>query len=166
MAGQRWRWWSARLGVVLAAVVVLVALKSLWAYANRDDPAVVEQPDIAAVGAAACAQMRETAASKAVASSATLAQRVGAINAQNDAVITLVSRMESLGADRLAADQPAAQWVEDWQRLVRARDEFARGLAVGKAKALVVPEVDGRSIVDRINDSGINCRVPLVLLSQ
>ncbi len=59
-----------------------------------------------------------------------------------------------------------ASWVEDWQRLVKVRDDYARALAAGKAKAaFVVPVVDGRSLVDRLHNSGINCRVPLVLLS-
>ena len=55
--------------------------------------------------------------------------------------------------------------LEDWQRLVAARDEFARALVAGKPKPLAIPTVDGTSVVDRINNSGINCRVPLVLLS-
>lgn len=165
MAGQRWRWWAARVGVVLAAAVVAVSLSRLWAYANRDDPAVVEQPDIVAVGGAACSQMRDAAAAAAVATTAPLPQRVGAINAQNDAIVTLVTRMESMGSDVLAADQPAAQWVEDWQRLVAARDAYARALAAGKPTPLAVPTIDGRSVVERLNNSGINCRVPLVLLS-
>jgi hypothetical protein len=165
MSGERWRWWSARLAVVLAGVVVAVVLKSLWSFANQDDPKVVEQPQITAVGAAACAEMRESAAAAAVSTAAPRAQRVGAINAQNDAIVTLITRMEQLGAERLAADQPAPQWLEDWQRLVAARDAYARSLAAGKPKPLAIPTVDGASIVDRLNGSGINCRVPLVLLS-
>jgi hypothetical protein len=109
--------------------------------------------------------MHQAAAAAAVGRGATVAQKVGAINAQNDAVVGMVTQLEALGSDRLDSDQPAAEWVEDWQRLVKVRDDYARGLASGKTKPFVVPTIDGHSLVDRLNNSGINCRVPLTLLS-
>jgi hypothetical protein len=165
MTGDRWRVWAARTAVVVAGVVVFVALSRLWSFANADDPDIVEQGAIARVASAACAQMREKAAASAVAPTQPVARRVGAINAQNDAVIELVTRMQALGEQRLEADQPAAQWLEDWQRLVGARDSYARSLAAGKPKPLVLPTIDGKTLVERLNDVGLNCRVPLVLLA-
>ena len=165
MAGKSWQWWSARVAVAVLVLVVVIALSRLWSFATADDPAVIERPDIAAVGGVACAQMRDAASAAAVGRTATVAQRVGSINAQNDAVITMVSRLEALGQDKLDSDQPAAQWVEDWQRLVAARDAYARSLAAGKPRPLTLPTIDGRPLVDRLNDSGINCRVPFALLS-
>jgi hypothetical protein len=157
--------WAARIAVVVAAVVVYVALSRLWSFANADDPDVVEQGDIARVASAACAQMRQKAAAAAVAPTQPIPRRVGAINAQTDAVIELVTRMQALGEQRLDADQPAAQWVEDWQRLVAARDSYARSLASGKPRPLVLPTIDGKTLVERLNGVGLNCRVPLVLLA-
>lgn len=165
MSGKSWRWWSGRVAVTLAVLVVAVAMSRLWSYATADDPTRVEEPDIAALGGVACAQLRDDTAAATVGRGATVAQKVGAINAQNDAVVALVSRMQSLGVDRLDRDQPAAEWLEDWQRLVAARDEYARSLAAGKPAAFVLPTIDGHSLVDRLNNSGINCRVPLTLLS-
>lgn len=165
MTGEQWRLWGARLAVVVAAVVVFVALSRLWTFANADDPALVEQGSIAKLASSACAQMREAAVASAVATTAPIPRRVGAINAQNDAVVELVTRMQSLGEQRLEADQPAAQWLEDWQRLVSARDAYARSLAAGKPKPMTLPTIDGKPLVERLNNVGLNCRVPLVLLA-
>lgn len=165
MSGEQWRTWSARIAVVLAAVVVFVALSRLWTFATEDDPDIVEQGAIARVASSACAKMRETAAASAVGSTQPIPRRVGGINAQNDAVVELITTMQALGDQRLESDQPAAQWVEDWRRLVAARDAYARSLAAGKPKPMQLPTIDGRGLVERLNNVGLNCRVPLVLLA-
>lgn len=165
MTGEQWRKWGARVAVVVAAVVVFVALSKLWTYANADDPAVVEQASIAKTASAACAKLRESTAAAALPTTAPLSRRVGAINAQNDAVTELVATMRALGDQELEADQPAAQWVEDWQRLVSARDAYAQSLAAGKPKPMNLPTIDGKTLVQRLNNVGLNCRVPQVLLA-
>ena len=165
MTGEQWRVWGARTAVVVAAVVVFVALSRLWSFANADDPDVVEQGTIARVASSACAQMRETVAASAVGSTQPIPRRVGGINAQNDAVVELITTMQSVGQETLDADQPAAQWVEDWQRLVTARDAYARSLASGKPKPMDLPTIGGKTLVERLNSVGLNCRVPLVLLA-
>ena len=165
MSGEQWRAWTARVAVVVAGVVVFVALSRLWTFANADDPDLVENGAIARVAASACARMRDTASAAAVATTAPIAQRVGAINAQNDAVVELVTTMNGLGHGRLEADQPAAQWLEDWQRLVSARDAYARSLAAGKPTPMALPTIGGKGLVERLNNVGLNCRVPLVLLA-
>lgn len=166
MTGERWRAWAARLAVVVAAALVFVTLSRLWTFANADNPAVVERADITRAASAACARMRDSVAASAVAATAPISVRVGAINAQNDAVVELITTMEGLGEQQLAADQPAAQWLEDWQRLVTARDRYARSLAAGKPKPMVLPTIDGVGLVERLNNVGLNCRVPLVLLAS
>ena len=156
----------ARGAVVVAVAVVVVSLDKLWSYANTDNPRVVEQSRVVSVANAACARMRESAAAAAVGASAPLSQRVGAINAQNDAVTQMVSTIRRLvPADQLSADEPAEAWLQDWGRLVRQRDAYARLLAAGKPHPLVMPVAGGRSLEDRLNDVGLNCRVPLVLLA-
>jgi hypothetical protein len=79
-------------------------------------------------------------------------------------VVWLVSTVREVGAARIEADRPTAQWLEDWERLVAIRDAYARSLAAGKPTPLAFPEIGGRPLVDRLNDVGLNCRVPLVLL--
>ncbi len=166
MTGDQWRAWAARLGVVVAAVVVAVSLTKLWSYANTDNPDRIEQSDIVELAGVACARMRDSAAAAAVSPTAPLAQRVGAINAQDDAVIRLITTMKLLGEERLGADLPSARWLEDWQRLVTARDTYAKSLATGKPAPLTFPTVGGKPLVDRLNGVGVNCRVPLVLLAS
>ncbi|MFC8502110.1 hypothetical protein ACFUC1_07110 [Pedococcus sp. NPDC057267] len=165
MATPRWRLWVARVAVVVALVAVWVVLSRLWSYATADDPAVIGSSDVVAVASAACAQMREAAAAAAVGPAATVRQRVGAVNAQDDAVTTLVARVRTLGEARLSADAPAQQWLQDWERLVAAREAYARDLAAGKRAVLTLPVVDGRPLLDRLNNVGLNCRVPRVLLT-
>ena len=46
-----------------------------------------------------------------------------------------------------------------------ARDAYARSLAAGKPKPLNLPTIDGKTLVERLNNVGLNCRVPLVLLA-
>ena len=161
----RWRAWAARIAVVVAGVVVAVALMKLWDFANTDDPELIESSAISRTAGVACATMRGVVTSEALPTSAPLAQRVGAVNAQNDAVVDMLTRLRSLGPTVLDEDQPAAQWIEDWERLVAARDAYARSLATGKPKPLKLPVVDGRPLVERLNDVGVNCRVPVVLLA-
>jgi hypothetical protein len=166
MARERWRVWTAGAAVVVAAAVVSVSLMRLWAYANTDNPAIIENPDVARVANAACAAMRDEAAAVAVATTAPIPQRVGAINAQNDAVTELVVTVgRFVRPEELQHDRPAAAWLEDWQRLVRVRDAYAQSLASGHPKPMAMPVLDGQTLQERLNDVGLNCRVPLVLLA-
>ncbi|MEO5980994.1 MAG: hypothetical protein ABIQ13_01625 [Pedococcus sp.] len=157
--------WVARVAVVVAGVVVAVALMKLWTFANTDDPDVIENSVITRTVGVACATMRDSVASAALPTSAPRNQRVGAVNAQNDAVVDMLTKVRSLGPTLLDADQPTSQWIEDWERLVTARDAYARSLAAGKPKPLALPVVDGRPLLDRLNNVGVNCRVPLALLA-
>src|SRR5262245_52406060 len=166
MAGDRWRVWAARVAVVVAAAVVTLSLMRLWAYANTDDPTVIEDPAVARVATAACAAMRDEASAHAVATTAPIPQRVGAINAQNDAVTELVTRITHLvDPAAIERDQPASTWLEDWQRLVAVRDSYAKALASGHPRPMAMPVIDGQTLQQRLNDVGLNCRVPLVLLA-
>ena len=73
--------------------------------------------------------------------------------------------MQSIGDEELGADQPAVAWLQDWRRLIAARDAYARSLAAGKPKPMELPVVDGRGLVERLNGVGLSCRVPLALLA-
>ena len=161
----RWRAWAARIAVVVAGAIVAVAFLKLWAFANTDDPDVLENSAILRTVGVACASMRDSVTSAALPTSAPRTQRVGAINAQNDAVVDMVTQLRALGPAAIGADQPTAQWIEDWERLVRARDAYARSLASGRPQPLSLPVVDGTPLLERLNDVGVNCRVPLVLLA-
>ena len=40
-----------------------------------------------------------------------------------------------------------------------------RSLAAGKPKPMELPTIEGRTLVQRLNNVGLNCRVPLLLLA-
>jgi hypothetical protein len=164
-SGARWRVWAARVAVVVAGGVVAVVLTQLWSFAHVDNPAVIEQSAIVRTATSHCAAMRDAAAAAAVGTAASIPQRVGAINAQNDAVVDLVTAMRALGPSVIKADAPTARWVEDWQRLVTVRDAYARSLASGHPRPMRLPTVEGTPLLDRLNEVGISCRVPLALLA-
>jgi hypothetical protein len=152
--------------VVVAAAAVALSLSRLWTFANQDNPAIVEDSHLAAVANAACAIMRDAASAATVPADAPIGQRIGAINAQNDAVSELVGTITRLvPRETIDSDQPAAEWLEDWGRLIRARDTYAQSLAAGKPKPLTMPTIEGVSLPARLNGVGLNCRVPLVLLA-
>lgn len=165
MTGEKWRIWAARVAVVVGAAVVVVSLNWLWGYANTDNPKVIEDPLIVRVANAACATMRNEAAAAAVGTAAPRANRVDAINTQDNAVVELITTMHRMIEPRtLERDQPSDQWLEDWQRLVAARDAYARSLAAGKPLPMVLPVIDGQSLANRLDNVGLNCRVPLVMM--
>lgn len=166
MAGEKVRAWCARLAVVVALVASSLLLTRLWGFAHIDDPNRLDQSVVTRTAAAACAQLRDTAAALAVPTIAPVPQRVRAINAQNSAVLELVATMRDLGDLRLTSDQPAERWLGDWERLVTVRAQYARALAAGHAAPLKMPNVEGRSLVDRLNTVVGSCRVPLALLSS
>lgn len=151
--------------MVVAGVVVAVALMKLWAFANTDDPDVIESSVVTRTIAVACAAMRDSVSSAAVPTSAPRNQRVGAVNAQDDAVVEMLTQVRALGPAVLDAYHPAAVWMQDWERLVAARDTYARSLTTGRPRPLSLPVVDGHGLVERLNGVGVNCRVPLALLA-
>ena len=163
--GARWRAWAARVAVVVGGATVAVVLLQLWSYAHVDNPALIERSVIVRTATSRCAAMRDSAAAAAVGTAASIPQRVGAINAQNDAVTDLVTAIRALGPKVIAADAPTERWIQDWERLVAARDAYARSLASGHPTPMRLPTVEGTPLLDRLNDVGISCRVPLALLA-
>ena len=165
MEASGWRVWTARVAVLLVAAAGALVLSRLWEFANRDDPEVVERSEIARAAGTACARMRESVTAAAVPTTASVRRRVGAINAQNDAVVTMISTIQQVGAGVIESDEPTARWLEDWARLVTWRDAYATSLAGGHPRPVALPVVGGQPLVDRLNEVGVNCRVPLVLLA-
>jgi hypothetical protein len=165
VAGERWRVWAARISVVVAAVVVTVSLHRLWAYANADDPALIDDPVVVRAVDAACAVMRQVTAAEALGLADPLGARVAAINAENLAVEQMVATIRDRVPEvTLVRDRPSIQWLQDWQMLVASREQYARSLATGSPKPMVVPVVAGKSLVDRLGSVGVDCAVPRVLL--
>ncbi|EWT01459.1 hypothetical protein N865_10455 [Intrasporangium oryzae NRRL B-24470] len=73
-----------------------------------------------------------------------------------DAALTvrgLITAMERLGHERLAGDDPALYWLEDWETLLRLREAYAADLLAGRTPRLDVPAgEDGRPISRRMSE--------------
>jgi hypothetical protein len=55
-------------------------------------------------------------------------------------------------------------WLNDWERLVGARESYAASLQAGRPRQLALPEDgDGEVITARMNNVGLDCTVPLEL---
>ena len=163
MAG-RWRHQVAVASVLLALAVVSVTLAGLWRFAAQDRPEVVDQPTVVRTANAACLIMRKAVHSLAAVPEAGIGHRVAAIRAQNDEVLLMVDRIRALGYDLVSGDLPLQTWLNDWERLVGARESYAASLLAGRPRQLALPEDgDGEPITTRMNTVGLDCTVPLEL---
>jgi hypothetical protein len=166
VAGERWRVWAARISVVLAAVLVALSLNWLWEYANADDPAVIDDPVVVRAVDGACAVMRQATATAAVGIADPVSARVAAINTENVAVEQMIATIrDRVPEATLVRDQPSLRWLQEWRLLVASRQQYARALATGSPKPMVVPTVEGKSLIDRLGSVGVDCGVPRVLIA-
>lgn len=135
----RWRWVAAGVTVVVAAAWGF----ALWYSLERSGPEPLD-PDAAEALAAAC---RETLGALArlpqLEPDASTRERLARLEAEAPYFEGLLARGRSVaaavdrGADALEA------WLDDWEALLAARDDFAAALARSNARRLVVP-TDGR----------------------
>ncbi|WP_157180803.1 hypothetical protein [Actinopolymorpha alba] len=146
--------------VSLAALVVVGALwlAGLWTYAGHDRIELIDDPRVAEPAERACARM--VAALPAPAAGSQLDLRARVMRQENAAVMEMVRAVRALGTERLEDDHPTLAWLDDWEALVRLREEYATNLAAGRPATLVLPTIDGYPITHRMNDVGLDCQVP------
>jgi hypothetical protein len=87
------------------------------------------------------------------------------IRDQNEAVTTMVEQIRLLPRAVLAQDRPTEAWLRDWDRLVTARESYAKALEANGEPAgrFEVPlDPDGLPIDLRMEDALLDdvCRVP------
>ncbi|HEY7718463.1 MAG TPA: hypothetical protein VH915_06865 [Pedococcus sp.] len=163
MAG-RWRHRVAVASVLLALAVVGTTLTGLWRFATQDRPDVVDQPTVVRTANAACLIMRKAVHRLSAVPEAGIAHRAAAIRAQNDEVLLMVDRIRALGYDLVSGDLPLQTWLNDWERLVGARESYAASLLAGRPRQLTLPEDGGgEPVTTRMNSVGLDCTVPLEL---
>ncbi|MFC0533094.1 hypothetical protein [Phytohabitans kaempferiae] len=153
--------------VVVAAVVatgcVGLSCAGLWVYASHDPPELIDS-EVADIADRACATMQAAVAARAAPPNAPIDAKVRSIGDQNAAVRTMVAQVRGLGDERLEDDLPSAAWLVDWETLVEVREQYAQDLSAGREPRFAVPMVDGVPITDRMNDVGLDCQVPPLLL--
>jgi hypothetical protein len=149
-----------------------LALGGLWifgfiAYMNHDRLELIDSPEVAAVAESSCAALASNLSALQTGGEGSIQSRADLIVAENGAIETLVARVRALGSKALNADMPVAAWLADWERLVGLRADFARELRADPSRLPPrVPTVDGFSIVKRMQDAGVRCRVPGQILDD
>lgn len=96
------------------------------------------------------------------------ADRQERIVAGNVAIDELVRGIEELDRSVLADDEPALDWVADWERLATEREAFGERLAGNSAARFKIPETDdGYPITQRLIDvAPPECERAVTLASQ
>ncbi|WP_330476378.1 hypothetical protein [Terrabacter sp. C0L_2] len=159
---RRARWSRPVAVVVVVSVIGLVGFLvlsavGLWLYANHDRPELIDRPDVVAVVEDGCARLRADLAAHPVPTGAAPSVRAAAISAQDEAIRAFVAHVRTLDAATRADDLPVDDWLSDWERLARARDDVSDALGRGVAGVLVVPRDQGRPVTTRMSAVGVTC---------
>lgn len=155
--------WSRPVAVVVAIPaiglvgVLVLWVVGLWVYANHDRLELIDRPDVVAVVEDGCARLRADLAAHPVPTGAAPSVRAAAISAQDEAIRTFVAHVRTLDAATRADDLPVDDWLSDWERLARARDDVSDALGRGAAAVLVVPRDQGRRVTTRMAAVGVTC---------
>lgn len=166
MVPARWKWLA-----VLAGILGLLAAGTMLTFAivvgSRDFPGVIDDEQLTDTVASECALMTLTVRSMPL--GGTPESRAATIVDQNRAVEVMVLTIRSERTTEIRADRPAEEWLRDWERLVDARESYARELLRDPNASLELPlDADGDVIIERMNDVWIGepiCEVPDELAS-
>lgn len=158
---RRWLW--VAIGSGAAATVAIVALVvSLVVAGSSDLQASIDDPEIIDAIDAGCDTL--AAGVEPVSVDGLSVDRPGRIEAQTSVVREVVATWRDLDADLRASDIPFDDWLDDWDRLVEARDAYVVDLQSNPNALFEEPEVDGEPIVDRMDAVMTGCPVPETLL--
>ena len=129
---------------------------------NEDASQTLDTPAVVTAARTACAKLDDDLALLPTAapgmSRDLVAERVVAENA---AITAFVATLSAVGDDALAGDAPALMYVNDWERLVTARNGYAADVtAGGPARLRLPPDEYGIEITDRMRDAAPWCPVP------
>ena len=163
---RAWKWIAVLVGIGgLLAAGTLTTL--LVVFATDDFAGFIEDEDLTDTISSQCVLMTLTVESLPITGSTP--QQAAAITDQNRAVEIMVQAIRSAHPTKIREDDPAEQWLRDWERLVDARATYAEELLRDPGASLSVPtDADGNDITDRMDDVWLGesvCEVPDVLAS-
>ncbi len=161
---KRWRWLAVLAGLVgLVTSVALIAVLVL--YAGDDAPGFIEDEGLLDSIADECSLMTSTVESMPVSGSPQ--RQAATIADQSRAIELMVATIRADHPETVLNDQPAEQWLQDWERLVQARDDYALALLREPNASFEVPlDPDGDPITERMDDVWLGysvCEVPEAL---
>jgi len=150
------------IATVLSALAIgaLVTLNVvMW---SKDQPGIIDDPDVIDAMDTECSLMTFTVDSIAVYGSAD--DQVDALADQDAAVLSMVDNLRALPDAMRASDEPLDAWLDDWEALVGARQDYAENLLDGERGVFTMPrDDDGDEIWMRMDFAGY-CEVPESLL--
>lgn len=160
----RWKWIAAIAGLLgLLGAAALTTLLVLLG--SQDFEGLIEDEDLTDTISAQCQLMTATVESMPL--SGSTPQQAATIIDQNRAVELMVLAIRRENGRQIRDDRPAEQWLRDWERLVDARESYARRLLRDPGASLRVPrDADGHRITDRMDDVWLGdpvCEVPKTL---
>ncbi|MEG9225812.1 hypothetical protein [Aeromicrobium sp. Sec7.5] len=157
----RWLW--VAIGGGVAATIAIVALVVTLVVAGSSDLRVsIDEPQIVDAVDAGCSTM--AAGVEPVSVDGLDVDRPNRIEAQTAVVRDVVASWREIDADLRASDEPFDDWLDDWDRLVEARDDYVAELRSNPSALFEEPEVDGEPISTRMDAVLTGCPVPDTLL--
>lgn len=134
---RRTRSWSIGLAIVLPIVAVVGLIGSFALYVRSSGEAhdhfALDDPTI-----------RNTATSACLVLSSVLERSTGAdadaIRAGNEGISELVVTMNGIDRNTLEEDEPALDWIADWEQLAVQREAFAEALEDGREAVFEIPQ--------------------------
>lgn len=159
---RRWLWVAVGASVV-SAIAVAALVTSLVIAGGSDLPASIDEPEIIDAVDAGCSSL--TAGVEGVEVDGLSVDRPSRIEAQTAVLRDVVAGWRGLDADLRASDEPFDDWLDDWDRLVAARDAYVEELRSNTNALFEVPEVDGEPIDERMDAVMTGCPVPNTLLN-
>jgi hypothetical protein len=158
---RRWLWVA-----ILAIVSSLVAAVGLGVagavIASKDFPNLIEDRHLLTVIGHECQIMTDSIESMPV--EGTPKEQAAIVIDQDRAVERMLRAIRQVDARTREADKPTDMWLDDWDRLVEAREQFADLVARGKRPVLHIPrDADGNFVDERMNDVWLTtteCTVP------
>ncbi len=163
---RRW-FWVALVGAVVSALVGSALVATAIVLESRDAPGVIDDTTVLSAIEDGCDLMASDVEGTSMGSSP---DRIAAtIREQNDFVEAMLESVEALPRRVLAEDRPTTAWLNDWRRLVSAREAYAESL-VGeglRTKGFKIPrDQDGAPITRRMEEALLDpvCDIPKALL--
>ncbi len=160
----RWVWiavLATLTGLVVAGGLVVVVAR----LGSGDLPGVIDDEALVTTIAVECSLMTSTVDALPV--YGTAQQQSDTIRDQDRAVRLMVDAIRTDAAAEITRDRPAEQWLDDWDRLVAARERLARRLLRDPNASLAVPrDDDGDPVTERMDAVWIGdpaCEVPTTI---
>ena len=161
-----WKWLAVLTGIaglvvtgVLATVLVVVG--------SEDFPGIIDDQDLLDSIGVECSLMTATIESMPI--SGSRQRQAETIADQDRSIEVMVAAIRADNPEAITSDQPAEEWLRDWERLVAARETYAAALLRSPDATWEVPlDPDGDEVTERMDAVWLGdpvCEVPPTLTS-